>query len=147
MEWQVSADGRWIAYVSNESGIFEIYVRPFPGPGGRWQISAGGGEAPVFSSSGCELLFRSLDGHIMSVAYTARGDSFEPAKPRLWTEQRSIIGSNQGWPTFDLAPDGKRLAAFLRDTPDDQKPLTHVTFLVNFGDELMRRVRDEEKGK
>jgi serine/threonine-protein kinase len=149
VEWggRFSPDGRWIAYVSNESGVFEIYVRPFPGPGGRWQISAGGGETPVFSASGRELLFRTLDGHIMAAPYTTRGDSFDAGKPYQWTQQRSVIGSSQGWPTFDLAPDGKRLAAFLRDTPDDQRPVTHVTFLANFGDELLRRAREGEKDK
>ena len=53
-----SPDGRWLAYRSNESGTFEVYVRPFPGPGGRWQVSTGGGGFPLWSRDGRELLFR-----------------------------------------------------------------------------------------
>jgi serine/threonine-protein kinase len=52
-----SPDGRWLAYMSDESGNFEVYVRPFPGPGGRWQISTGGGAYPIWSRAGTDLLF------------------------------------------------------------------------------------------
>ena len=53
----VSPDGRWIAYKSDESGRFEVYVRPFPGPGGKWQISNAGGKLPIWSRNSRELFF------------------------------------------------------------------------------------------
>ncbi len=54
----VSPDGRWIAYQSDESGRYEVYVRPFPGPGGKWQISNSGGMLPIWSRNGRELFFQ-----------------------------------------------------------------------------------------
>jgi hypothetical protein len=128
-----SPDGRWLAYTSNESGIFEVYVRPFPGPGGRWQISKGGGVLPLWSRDGRELLFQMPDGRVMAVGYTAKGDSFAAGNPRAWSETRlqAIIGNTSN---YDLAPDGKRLAALLAS-----EEATHPTFLLNFFDELRRR--------
>ena len=78
-----SPDGRWLAYESNESGAFEIYVRPFPGPGGRSQISTGGGTNAVWSRARHELLYRAPDGRIMVVPYTAADDQFLAEKPRV----------------------------------------------------------------
>jgi serine/threonine-protein kinase len=136
-----SPDGRWLAYSSNESGTLEVYVRPFPGPGGRWQVSTGGGRFPLWSRDGRELLFETPDNRVMTAGYTAihqtGGDSFVPQKPRVWTETRmrslGIVSA------YDLAPDGKHLAALLADDANGQKPPTHLTFLLNFFDELRRR--------
>jgi Tol biopolymer transport system component len=130
-----SQDGRWLAYQSNETGTNEVYVRPFPGPGRRWQIWTGGGIFPVWSRDG-ELLFETSDQRVMAVGYTAKGDSFTAGKPRLWTETR-LRTSN--YSNYDLAPDGKRLAAMVADNATGDKPLTHLTFLLNFFDELRRR--------
>ena len=132
-----SPDGRWLAYASNESGTVEVYVRPFPAPGGRWQVSTGGGRIPLWSRDGRELLFQTLDGRVMAVSYTAKGESFAPGKPRVWTETRlRIIGTLSN---YDLAPDSKRLAAFVSDVASGEKPVTHLTFLLHFSDELRRR--------
>ena len=137
-----SPDGRWLAYSSNESGTFEVYVRPFPGPGGRWQVSTGGGFFPRWSRDGRELLFEAPDQRVMAVSYavthTAGGDSFAAGKPRLWTETR-LRGAGVYY-NYDLAPDGKRLAAIVTDDAKGQKPLTQLTFLLNFTDELRRKV-------
>jgi Tol biopolymer transport system component/predicted Ser/Thr protein kinase len=128
-----SPDGRWLAYASNASGPIEVYVRPFPGPGGRWQISTGGGSFPVWSRDGRELVYETLDGRVMAVSYTVKGDSFAADKPRVWAENRlQNIGVNSN---YDLAPGGKRLAAMLAGDE-----ATHLTFLLNFFDELRRRV-------
>ena len=78
-----SPDGRWIAYESSESGTYEIYVRPFPVPGGRWQVSAGGGTYPIGHEMGKAFLPRA-DLKIMVSAYTGSGDSFRADKPRVW---------------------------------------------------------------
>ena len=136
-----SADGRWLAYASNESGTMEVYVRPFPGPGGRWQISTGGGVFPVWSRgapvTGRELLFETLDQRVMAVGYSVEGETFAAGKPRVWTEARL---RNFGiYSNYDLAPDGKRLAALLADDASGEKGPTHLTFLLNFFDELRRR--------
>jgi hypothetical protein len=113
-----------------------VYVRPFPGPGGRWQISTGGGVFPGWSRDGRELLFETLDQRVMAVSCTAKGDSFAAGRPRLWTEARLV---NSRLTNYDLAPDGKRLAAFVADDAKVEKPPTHLTFLLNFFDELRRR--------
>jgi Tol biopolymer transport system component len=133
-----SPDGRWLAYTSNDSGASEVYVRPFPGPGGKWPISNGGGLLPVWSQNGSELFYRTRDNRIMVAAYTAKGDSFAAGKPRLWSEKQ-FLGT--GYPNFDLAPDGKRFAVLAAaQEAGSQKAATHVTFLLNFFDELRRRV-------
>jgi serine/threonine-protein kinase len=131
-----SPDGRWLAYASNESVTMEVYVRPFPGPGGRWQVSTGGGGWPLWSRDGRELLFETLDWRVMAVSYTAKADSFAAAKPRVWTEARL---RNSASPNYDLAPDGKRLAATVAGDANNEKPTTHLTFLLNFFDELRRK--------
>src|SRR5437870_4594859 len=126
-----------MAYMSIESGPPEVFVRPFLGPGGRWQISTGGGNFPVWSRDG-RLLFRAPDLRVMAVSYTAKGDSFIAGKPIPWSETRVMTFGTLS--TWDLAPDGKRMAAFMTDTIDDkQKPPAHLTFLLNFFDELQRR--------
>jgi Tol biopolymer transport system component len=132
-----SPDGRWLAYQSNLSGTPEVYVLPFPGPGGPSQISTGGGLLPVWSHDGRELIFQTLDRHVMIVSYTAKGASFTPLKPRLWSEVR--LRNLAAYSTYDLSPDGTHLAALLADDTSGEKPITRLTVLLNFFDELRRR--------
>jgi serine/threonine protein kinase/Tol biopolymer transport system component len=132
-----SPDGRWMAYDSDESGSYQVYVRAFPDKGGKWQISNSGGVYPVWSRNGRELLFRTEDNQVMVASYTAKGDSFVADKPRVWSEKRiaTIPFAN-----YDLAPDGKRIAAVMPAvTAEDQKAQNHVIFLENFFDEVRRR--------
>jgi serine/threonine-protein kinase len=137
-----SPDGRWIAYQSNETGRPEVFVRPFPNPGGKWQISTDGGSYPVWSKARHELLYASPDNRIMVVSYTASGDSFVADKPQLWSEVRFLPrfrgpGAGLGRP-FDLHPDGNRVAlATARDNEDTTKQ-DKVVFVFNFFDELRR---------
>ncbi len=136
-----STDGRWIAYVSDESGMFEIYVRPFPGPGGKWQISTAGGFYPVWSRNGRELFYETPepDGRIMVTEYTTKADSFLAGKPRLWSDKQ-ILNTNSV--NLDLAPEGKRFAVFpIPSAAGESKADVHVTFLLNFFDELRRKVK------
>jgi Tol biopolymer transport system component len=140
-----SPDGRWIAYVSDESGRYEVYVRPFPGEApsgsGKWQISTGGGGHPIWSRDGRELFYQAPDTRIMVTTYTARADSFAADKPRLWSDTQILEPSGGGPWDLDLAPDGKRFAVFPRpDATGEQKGSVHVTVLLNFFDELRRRV-------
>jgi Tol biopolymer transport system component len=133
-----SSDGRWLAYQSNESGRFEVYVRPFSGPGGKWQVSTGGGSDPKWSRNGKELFYRTLDSKVMVVTYTASGDSFRADKPQLWSPgQFTDRGANSN---FDLHPDGKRLAV-LKAPGTEQAPVVNkVSFIFNFFDELRLKV-------
>jgi serine/threonine-protein kinase len=135
-----SPDGRWIAYLSRESGPSEIQVRPFPGPGAKWVISASAVH-PVWSRNGRELFFENAnDKRIWVAPYTTKGDTFIPDKPRPWPDAQIVEPNIQYW-NLDLAPDGKRFAVFPRpDAADDRKGSVHVTVLLNFFDELRRRV-------
>jgi len=132
-----SPDGRWLAYHSDESGRPEVYVRPFGPPttvAGKWLVSNGGGDFPVWSPNGKELLYRAGD-QIMSVSYSAPKDSFVTEKPRPWvTGVEGIVG-------FDLAPDGRRIAAMLPIASKGALKEEHTLIVVqNFFDELRRRV-------
>jgi serine/threonine-protein kinase len=136
-----SADGRWLAYSSDETGRQEVYVQPFPGPGEKWQISTGGGTFPMWARNGRELFFLVLDGRIISrimvAGYTTRGDSFVVGRPQIWSQKHLLYVGN---PLYDLAPDGKRFAVILYADGTAEAPITHLTFLLNFFDELKRRV-------
>jgi eukaryotic-like serine/threonine-protein kinase len=140
-----SPDGRWLAYVSDESGTFQIYVRAFPDKGGKWQISNSGGEYPMWSlgTTGAwhELFFETLNQHRMVAPYTVKSDSFVADKPRVWSEKQ-IGGSINTWKNVDLAPDDKRIVALMPATEAKgaQKAQNHVVFLMNFFDELQRKV-------
>ena len=133
----ISPDGRWVAYQSDESRSTEIYVRKFPGTGGKWQISTGGGDSPVWSKNGHELFYRTREG-IMAASYTVNGEAFVAGKPRLWAAKKDLGRF------FDPSPDGKRFA-IVQDEAPDQRSSNHVTFLQNFHDELRRRAPVERK--
>jgi serine/threonine-protein kinase len=135
-----SPDGRWLAYMSDESGTYQIYVRAFPDKGGKWQISNSGGAYPMWSRNGHELFFEALDNHIMVAAYTVKGDSFVADKPRTWSEKQ-LGGTINAAKNVDLAPDGKRIVALMPvETAEGQKAQNHVIFLENFFDEVRRKV-------
>ena len=135
----VSPDGRWIAYQSDESGRLEVYVRPFPGPGGKWQISNAGGGLPVWSRANRELFFETLENRIMVTEYASQNDVFIPGRPRLQSDQQ--LQDVSGLPNYDVAPDGKRFAIFPKLKPaTEENGTVHMAFLLNFFDELRRRV-------
>lgn len=135
-----SRDGHWLAYDSDESGTYQVYVRSFPDKGGKWQISNAGGTYPVWSGDARELFFRSNDNRIMVAAYTVKGDSIIADQPRVWSEKRLADFGITGAASYDVAPDGKRIVALMpADTPEGQPAQNHVIFLENFFDELRRR--------
>jgi hypothetical protein len=131
-----SPDGKWIAYTSNATGMTEVYVRAYPPPSvgqaGQWQISTSDGGNPRWTSH--DLLYQSGD-QIMAVGWSVKDGTFVPEKPRVWLAK---LGGATGW---DLAPDGKRIAALMPlETPEAPKQEHEVVFLQNFSDELRRRV-------
>ncbi|HUJ50766.1 MAG TPA: DPP IV N-terminal domain-containing protein [Bryobacteraceae bacterium] len=134
-----SPDGRWIAYRSTESGSNEVYVRPFPaGSGGKWQISTGGGLYALWSNNGRELFYETADDRIMVVDYTVNGGSFIPGKPRIWFDKQLFYMARSN---LDLAPDGKRFAVLTApEALGGNQGNVHVTMLLNFFDELRRRI-------
>jgi eukaryotic-like serine/threonine-protein kinase len=133
-----SPDGRWLAYYSNESGKYEVYVRAFPPPssgqGGKWQISNGGADyVSRWSRNGHDVLYRSGD-QVMAASYTVKGDAFLAEKPRVWI-------AKLGGTDWDLAPDGKRVVVVTPvESAEAPKQEHEVVFLENFFDELRRRV-------
>src|SRR5579862_271163 len=134
-----SPDGRWVAYRSNESGTDEVYVRPFPpGNGGKWQISLGGGLYALWAKDGRDLFYETADNRIMVMDYTVEGGSFVPSKPRLWCDKQLFYA---GTSNLDLAPDGKRfLVLLMSEAKPGEKASVHVTMLLNYFDELRRRI-------
>jgi len=135
-----SPDGRWLAYRSNESGNIEVYVRPFPGPGGKWQISTGGGYMPKWSRNGKELFYRTTtESKIMVVTYTASGDSFHADKPQLWSPGQFTDRAGDRI-NFDLHPDGKRFAVLKAPGTEQAAAVNKVSFILNFFDEIRSKV-------
>ncbi len=128
---QFSPDGRWIAYQSNESGLWEIYVRPFPGPGGQWVISTTGGVYPRWASDGKELYYIDPTGRLMAVTIGVKNDALEVGKPIALFQTHvlgggaNMIGRNQ---QYDVAPDGR----FLINVLNDEALNSPLTILLNW---------------
>ncbi len=137
-----SADGRLLAYSSNESGSSQIYVRAFPGAGGQWQVSSDNGTSPIFSRNGKDLFFFDvLHDRIMVASYSAKGDSFVGEKPRVWSEKSVALPmSGSVGAQYDVAPDGRRIVVATYAGGSTQQDAGHVIFLENFIDELQRKV-------
>jgi serine/threonine protein kinase len=130
-----SPDGKWLAYFSDQSGSYGVYVQPFPGPGAPRNVSVNSGVYPAWSRDGRQLFFESLDGFIQVVDYHVTGQAFLADRPRKWSDGRyRSVGVNRTW---DLAPDGKRIAMFPPDTAGTAGG-AHFGFLLNFFDELRR---------
>ncbi|MFQ5669205.1 MAG: protein kinase [Acidobacteriota bacterium] len=127
-----SPDGRWLAYTSNESGAFEIYVRPYPGPGGKWQVSSGGSLShPRWSADGRELIYRAGDGSMMLVPVSAAGESFRAGKARKLFDGDPFI-SLFPFGDYDVTPDGKEFVLFQLDREGPQADLTHLTTVFHW---------------
>jgi Tol biopolymer transport system component len=139
-EAMFSPDGRWLAYQSNETGRFEVYVRPFAGSGGPWRISTGGGIDPIWSRARPELLFTGPDGRIMAASYNAGDDSLRADKPRPWSSQR--VSRRPRLRSIDVDPDGNHIVA--ATLPDEGTNRREVVLVLNFFDE-MRRIAPASK--
>ena len=121
---QFSPDGRWVAYQSNQSGRFEIYVRPFPGPGGQWLVSTSGGSQVRWGPDGKELYYIAPDGKLMAVLITVKGTALEPGVPMPLFQTRIWGGfANPTGHQYDVAPNGRFL---INVETDDVSPITLI---------------------
>jgi len=127
-----SPNGRWLAYVSDESGEFEVYMRPFPGPGPRFPISSEGGEEPAWSRSGRELFYRS-SGRMMSVTISETPE-LSASRPQVLFEGLYHY-ADLPTRTYDVGPDG-RFVMVTEPAPDEATRQLHV--VLNWSEELKR---------
>ena len=133
---QVSRNGRWIAYQSDESGRFEIYVRPYPDvESGRWRISPEGGTSPRWSPDGLELFYVDDEG-LMSVP-VAPGTAFTGGTPRRLFKIKPFGGRLGA--DFEVTPDGRRFL-FLVDGPPDSPRQAQIVFVARWIEELRSRL-------
>jgi eukaryotic-like serine/threonine-protein kinase len=144
-----SRDGRWIAYNSSESGRAEIWVRPFPGPGGRLQISSEGGREPLWARNGKQLFYRwaRLEGttrfeQVWEVDIRADG-SLNPGKPRMLFEIPYAFQGNIP-SCWDISPDDQRFL-MVRLVERKPQPLTEMILVQNWFEELKRLIPSEKK--
>jgi hypothetical protein len=138
---EVSSDGRWIAYDSNESGQFEIYVRPYPRiRDGRWRISAAGGKEPLWSRDGKELFYRDFSGALMVVPVT-RGQTLTFGAPMKLLDGSRYLGggSTLGGRTYDLDLDGSRFM-MIKGSADSSGDATSIIVVENWFQELQARL-------
>jgi serine/threonine protein kinase len=127
-----SPDGKWLAYCSNESGDLKVYVVPFPGPGGKWEVSLGGGDYPRWRRDGKELFYLSLDNKITAVEVKASGSSFSigAVRPLFETRaNRSMVGA------YDVTADGQRFVIAY----EPGQPNATITLVENWDAELKKK--------
>ena len=134
-----SPDGRYLAYASNESGRFEIYVRPFPPGPGKWQVSTDGGGQPIWSPDGKEIFY--IEGStLMAVPVSAEG-SFAPGSPQRLFESDLLRGNPQGSRRYDVFPDGQRFVTFAPEE-DEGTASRSIRVVENWYEEF--RDREQE---
>jgi len=133
---EFSPDGHWMAYTSDESGRMEVYVRPFPGLGGKWQLSAEGGWSPLWSRDGKHLFYVGPEDDEYWVTDVHTDGSFSVSKPRLLfkTKDCSCAGPTRGW---DISLDGQRFLMVKRGERKPQ-PVTELILVQNWFEELKR---------
>ena len=123
-----SPDGRWLAYDSDESGGYEVYVQTYPGPGGKWRVSSGGGYDPRWNRNGREMFYQS--GDKMMAVDIITSPSFSASAPKMLFE-----GQDLGW---DVSPDGQRF--LMVKAVEQQQAATQINIVLNWFEELKRRV-------
>jgi Tol biopolymer transport system component len=139
---EFSPDGRWMAYVSDESGAFEVYVQPYPGPGEKTRVSTDGGNSPIWTANGRELLYRAstsggagfFSAAILSLA------PFRADTPRLLFKSKTgEYGSTTPVRDWDVSADGQRFL-LRRPVESTDKPVTEMHVVLNWTEELKRLV-------
>jgi Tol biopolymer transport system component len=136
----LSPDGRWMGYTSNESGRYEVYVQPYPSPGGKWQISTDGGMDVRWSANGRELTYRNGD-KMMAVDITTQ-PAFSAGKPKMLFEG-PYIPPSPIFSYYDVSADGQR---FLMLKPTEQaQAATQIVVVQNWFEELKQKVPTGKK--
>ena len=137
MNLDISPDGLWLAYESNESGQSEVYVRPFPDVDtGRWQISREGGSQPLWAPDGRELFYLSLTGQLMAVPIET--DLFAFGQTEVVFEK--TYSNAGGGRNYDVSPDDKRFLMIKEGGGDGVDATMQVILIVNWFEELKRLV-------
>jgi eukaryotic-like serine/threonine-protein kinase len=131
-----SPDGRWLLYISDESGRYEVYVKPYPGPGGKWQISTEGGTEPAWNPNGRELFYRS--GDKMMAADVTTQPNFSAGKPRMLFEGQ-YQPTPLTTPNYDVSLDGQRFL-MLKPSEQAQAAPTQINVVLNWFEELKQKV-------
>jgi len=134
----VSPDGRWLAYEANDSGPFEIYVRPYPDTAsGRWQVSTGGGTRPLWSRDGRELFYVSSANGMMRVGVD-RAASWTATAPTMLLKDGSVVSAEQNvGRNYDVSPDGQRFLVVKPVNASNEAPQLVV---VQHFDEVLKRL-------
>ncbi len=137
----LSPDGRWLAYVSSETGQREVFVRPFPDvDSGKWQVSTAGGVSPVWAHSGRELFFVNSDQELVSQAIVT-GAAFRRGEQRVLfgTEDfAGLRGEADNYASFDVSPDDRRFLMVRRTARGGAAPTTTAVLVLNWLTELRR---------
>jgi WD40 repeat protein len=128
---QFSPDGRWIAYASNESGRFEIYIRAYRGPERRWPVSTTGGSFPMWRRDGKELFYRSGD-KMMAISVSSAGDELTLSPPHMLFEQRYTFETST-IANYDVNLDGTRFLMV-----KDDFGAGRLNVILNWAEELKR---------
>jgi Tol biopolymer transport system component len=124
---QFSPDGRFLAYISNESGRFEVYARAFPATESKWRISTAGGTQPRWRADGRELYYLAADGKLMAVPLKVIDNALEVAAPTALFQTGSFgtaVNSH-----FTATPDGER---FLLRAPGEAADTAPITVVLNW---------------
>ena len=136
---RLSPDGRWLAYLSDESGRYEVYVRPFPGPGPQYQISTEGGQELVWSPKGNELFYRvGAQRDKMMVVDVQTQSTFSAGKPRLLFEASYYTGGQTG-AEYSVAPDGQHFL-MMKAKDAQAAALSQINVVQNWFEELKQKV-------
>lgn len=133
---EISPDGRFLAYESNESGRAEIYVRPFPRvDSGRWQVSTGGGTQAAWARSGRELFYLDGSNTLIAVPVQTTGATLSAGNSARVFDR--AYATPVGFRTYDVSPDGQR---FLMIKDDPNATAAGMVVVVNWSEELKARV-------
>ncbi len=126
---QLSPDGHWIAYQSNESGQFEIYLQPFLGAGSKWQVSTAGGIDPRWRADGKELFFIALDRKMMAAPVHVAHATVEIGSAVALFATRIVTGGLANLkPQYAVARDGR----FLINVRTEESGLSPITLILNW---------------
>jgi len=135
---EVSPDGRFLAYESNESGRFEIWVQPYPRLNGKWRVSIDGGTRPAWTRNGQELVYLDATNHLAIVPVETNGSTLRYGTPRTLASV-AYTATNIAWRTYDVSPDGQRFLVIKEPAQSVQDE--NFVVVLNFFEELKQKVR------